>query len=1099
MQISVFASFEIRPLQPILEFWLRRLGWNCQVDLKPTYQVVQQLISSSPNLPGVDVVLVRPEDLDASQLAPVLRARTAATGRRCLACCCRDGGAAQPEPIPGVEWLKPEQLALYHSGGPMPVSSELPFSELYYTALATALVRALTPSIVKPIKLMVVDADNTLWDGVVAEDGVHSIRMRADFQAFLRAQVEAGCLLAVCSKNQREDLEAVFSVHTEMGLEARHVLAWLVGWESKSSQILQLLEQLNLGAESVLAFDDNAVEVAEIRAAGLQAVQVPQAAHVPDLLQHLWWFDQAQATPVDARRTELYREQAQRDSEQSRAASLADFVAGLNMEIRLKPLEDEHLERASQLTYRTNQFHLSPRTRTPAEWAGGLGVWVSDRIGDYGLVGLVMLEEGKVATLLLSCRVLGRGVEHAVLSQLKADSDSPKLQVAFHSSPRNQPAARFLEELLGAHPQEGWNELSGDFRWNPTRTSPSRPAPSRPQLTGACPQLCQVAESQWLADQILALAQARPRRSRPALAQSYLPPRQPREAQVAQIWEEILAVEPVGAMDGFFELGGDSLAMVSVLNRLQQLWGSAPSLDHFLRNPTVAGLAEESPVPSDRVELSWVSQLSDEEVESLLSQMENETSIDTVVIPTAGRPEALLRAVGSFHQHLRQHGRPTRLLITDQSTAVQSAQTRPLLAELARKHSIDLVYAGWEEHQQIRQGLVTQGFSPELVTFALGGGELQGCGSNRNMMLLLCGPTRLLSVDDDTLASQLVYGDIQAPVRYAPGAEAEDITYFGEPVAQTPGPVDLLTLHERLLGRAGLELGDWPQLRPDAWVAATFNGLHGDCGLGAPFGLWEEPLGLLALNQASHRQLVQSEAHYREALLSRHHLRLAPVPTVSNGVCTLSTFMAMDASRVNAPWWPALRGTDRLFPALVSAIHPEALYGHVPVAAPHQPLQERRFSPGELFRNAGGIDVSRFFLECIRLWKPGDLSGAIPRLNSLGAHLQELASQDFSSLLLPALRQQNATFAARLRERTGPLWWRDDLEEYFSRVEKAQQKTDYWIPVDVQARLGAEAAAVKTRDLLRLMGQLLQAWPQLLEAVEHGELRQRCLNPTATV
>ncbi|MBN9420500.1 MAG: HAD-IIIC family phosphatase [Candidatus Eremiobacteraeota bacterium] len=1084
MQISLYASFEVRPLQPVLEFWLRRLDWDCEVDVRPAYQLFQQLLAPAPEQPGVDVILTRPQDLGSGGLEELQKALQARPSRTCLAYCCPDG----ERPEGSSEWLPPELLSLYESGACVESHSELPFTETFYAALGTAIMRSLTPLLVKPIKLLVVDADNTLWDGVVAEDGLENLRVgeeRRRFQAYLSRQVESGCLLAVCSKNHRSDVESVFERHPDMVLKPDQVLSWLVGWEGKSRQILALLSELNLGLESVLVLDDNAVEIAELRASGLQAIQVPEAGELLGFIQHFWWFQDARATSEDRLRAQFYRDQRNREQARVDAPGLLEFVAGLQLQIRIEPIAPEHRLRASQLTYRTNQFHLAPRSRSETECENGLGVWVSDRFGDYGMVGLLVAPEGRVETFLLSCRALGRGVEHAMLRHLAQQSQT--LSIRFQTSERNQPAAQFLQQILGCPPQEGWNELdvaqARRWVWQPP-VAEAATARKPESLTGACPELCRVAEEQWRAGQILAAARAQQRRAR-HLSSPYLAPADLRQQQAARVWEEVLSLEPVGLHDGFFELGGDSLAMVRVLNRLRELWGSAPTLDQFLRNPTVAALAEELPAETgpQPIEMSWVADLSDEEVEKMLARLESESSIESLAIPTAGRPQAVLRAVTSFHQHLREHGRPTPIVVSDQSAPAQSRETREMLSDLARQQQIDLHYLGSQEQQELRRDLVGAGFEPALIHFAFGGHELQGCGSNRNLLLLLGDGARYFTVDDDTLASHLIFGDLQAPVRYCRGREAEDVSYASESRPPQPGSrPDLLTLHETLLGRLGVELGDWPQLPAEAWVAATFNGLHGDCGLGAPFGIWEEPLGILALNEPSRQRLVEQEAHYRASLLSRRHLRLPPVSAVSDGACSLSTFMGLDATRLLPPWCPVLRGTDRVFPVLVKAILPSALLGHLPVAAPHEPLVERRFSPGELFRNTGGIDVSRLLLECIQLWEPGTATTPEDRLRSLGGYLKELARADLGEVLGPVLQRRNDLWASSLLESSGPAWWRDDVSQYLDRVNQAQRQADYWIPVDLRAIVGRDRAVEKSVESLRWLGELLQSWPDLLEA-----------------
>src|SRR5262249_26896556 len=182
--------------------------------------------------------------------------------------------------------------------------------------------------------------------------------------------------------------------------------------------------------------------------------------------------DTLKLTTEDRRRSEMYRENREREQWRERSVSLGDFIAGLELEICIAPMSPDQLSRVAQLTQRTNQFNFTTRRRSESEIqiiardSQILAVTVKDRFGDYGLVGVVIYDSRgdalNVDTFLLSCRILGRGVEHRVLAELgriACEQNARRLDVHFRPSTRNQPAADFLQKVGEAFRQP----LNGGF------------------------------------------------------------------------------------------------------------------------------------------------------------------------------------------------------------------------------------------------------------------------------------------------------------------------------------------------------------------------------------------------------------------------------------------------------------------------------------------------------------------------------------------------------------------------------------------------------------------------------------------------------------
>ncbi|MGH7968951.1 MAG: HAD-IIIC family phosphatase, partial [Limisphaerales bacterium] len=289
------------------------------------------------------------------------------------------------------------------------------------------------------------------------------------------SQREAGKLLCLCSKNNQEDALEVFARRLDMPLRREHLTAVRLNWSAKSENLKDLARELNLGLDSFIFLDDNPVECAEVRAncPEVMVLQIPEEPEgLEKFLQHCWAFDQLELTTEDRRRAELYQEEKKREQLRAATPSLADFVAGLDLQVTIQAMPGEQVGRVSQLTQRTNQFNAHPRRLSPPETQQLLGkgqmltVEVRDRFGDYGVVGAIQCERRQstlqVELFLLSCRVLGRGVEHQMLARLGQVARQQQLEwvsVHFVRTAKNKPVEEFLENVGAAFKQP----LNGGF------------------------------------------------------------------------------------------------------------------------------------------------------------------------------------------------------------------------------------------------------------------------------------------------------------------------------------------------------------------------------------------------------------------------------------------------------------------------------------------------------------------------------------------------------------------------------------------------------------------------------------------------------------
>jgi FkbH-like protein len=292
-----------------------------------------------------------------------------------------------------------------------------------------------------PPKAVVVDADNTLWSGIIGEDGISGIGIGgaypgnafSAFQLALQRLARRGVLLALCSKNNPAEVDAVFADRAEMVLRPEDFASIRVNWEPKSANIASIAAELNIGLDSVVFIDDSEYELAEVRAAlpEVRCLRVPEElAELPDLLASTGWFRYQRVSAEDSQRTLMMRQERERDVART-AISPEEFLASLDLRVTFTSAGPEHVGRVTQLINKTNQFNLTTRRRTEAEVSALIGagdartfvVEVDDRFGSYGLVGVAIAtgvgsSSWELDTLLMSCRVLGRGVETAFLAAI---------------------------------------------------------------------------------------------------------------------------------------------------------------------------------------------------------------------------------------------------------------------------------------------------------------------------------------------------------------------------------------------------------------------------------------------------------------------------------------------------------------------------------------------------------------------------------------------------------------------------------------------------------------------------------------------------------
>jgi FkbH-like protein len=601
---------------------MRELGLPAELRFAAYNQVFQELLDPAGllarNTSGVNVVLVRFDDWPAGQAAEFVDAvRSAAVRMSVPLIVVLCPGAVQLDDVlddavrrgvaglPSVYLLTAAEIAELYPVAEVhdPDGNELgrvPYTPLYFVALATALARKIHAIAAPPFKAIALDCDDTLWAGICGEDGPEGVVLdppRRGLQEFMAERRRAGLLLALCSKNNPEDVAATFRAHPEMPLAPADFVARRINWDSKAGNLVSLAEELEIGLDTFILVDDNPKEVQEVQAGAPQvlALLLPaRAAEIPAFLAHVWAFDRARLTEEDRRRGEMYAQRAERGRAARSSASLEDFLASLQLEVKIAPLEPAQVDRVAQLTARTNQMNATCIRRTAAEIQRlseeCLTVHVTDRFGSYGLTGAMLFRVAASAlvvdTFLLSCRALGRGVEHRMVARLGEIALEHRLQtveIPFVAAQRNRPALLFLESL-------GAVAIEGIFRFNAADAAAVQyraPAVSPcglpgPEPTPPAPPPARVAYARIAGDlrtpeQIFARLRATSRR-RTSLCDIDAP-RTALERDLVALWAELLNVEAVGIHENFFELGGHSLLAVQLLSRVRQIYAVDLSLE----------------------------------------------------------------------------------------------------------------------------------------------------------------------------------------------------------------------------------------------------------------------------------------------------------------------------------------------------------------------------------------------------------------------------------------------------------------------------------------------------------------------------------------
>ncbi len=353
-------------------------------------------------------------------------------------------------------------------------ASRLAVSADMFRKYSCGLVRSFSTLFRAPRKVLCTDLDNTLWGGILGEDGPNGIATESAFpgncylayQQYLKQISSRGILLAIVSKNNEADVREAFHIRAaDLALGLDNFVAHKISWNEKADSIRELAKELSLGLDSFVFVDDSPEECEAIRQQLPEVAVVEAPALEPwklvEILSEQSFFDAASVTGEDVTRVQEYKAQAQRAVLASSASSRDEFLASLGIVCSFQSALQAPLSRAVQLLVKTNQFNLTTRRRSAAEveqFAAEKGgqavvVRVRDRFGDAGVVGLALArmhgDSCILDSLLLSCRVIGRGIETALLAHVCENAlraGAKRLVGEFIATSKNAPCEHFYTD-----------------------------------------------------------------------------------------------------------------------------------------------------------------------------------------------------------------------------------------------------------------------------------------------------------------------------------------------------------------------------------------------------------------------------------------------------------------------------------------------------------------------------------------------------------------------------------------------------------------------------------------------------------------------------
>ncbi|HBM17254.1 MAG TPA: hypothetical protein DD381_13070, partial [Lentisphaeria bacterium] len=654
LNIVISASFTPEPIKVALKCFLSELGINCNVEFSSYNQIFQELLVEASkfhmNESGINIILFSltdwvPNSKIENKMVYLERLKSNINSFLCalenykknrttktILCLCPsiiiDDNLESKQEILELESsllaelklrMKEDYILSYNDVLGFEDFEEIfnytgykeghiSYTSCFYNILGMFLARRVYALIKLPYKVLVVDCDNTLWKGVCGESENYEIEIdtvRRDFQNKILDMYTNGILICLCSKNTEEDVFKVFEQNKEMVLRKEHLANWKINWNAKSKNIYDLATELNLGLDSFIFIDDNPVECAEIRSKlpEVLTLNIPKGNLLLErFLKNVWAFDVLTATDEDKIRTKQYRDNIKRENIRKEHFNFEEFIKELELKILVEAINFDDIPRVAQLTQRVNQFNSTTIRRSEDEikkllYEDGFIIFtvkVNDRFGDYGLVGAIIgylnNNDFVVESFVLSCRILGKGVEHKFLREVGHFAKSKNInniKIDFAHSGKNIPIFNFLKNIKNQNESFKDNkiifsisvddavnicfnskQLSKIFDQKPITKLAVKTNNRTEKEINAIKAFAEKINS---IDEVNKFIINSGSRKRENTFIKYVKPRNNIEKLVAENWQNLLSIEKIGLLDDFFKIGGDSILGIQLSSRLSSI------------------------------------------------------------------------------------------------------------------------------------------------------------------------------------------------------------------------------------------------------------------------------------------------------------------------------------------------------------------------------------------------------------------------------------------------------------------------------------------------------------------------------------------------
>lgn len=677
--LTVASTFTTNMLQESFLFWQSVTGVNIRYDFSPYLQIEQFLQEYSMNglrQDGYFIIILRLEDLAfqresefdmdleyirtrASDLTKILIRSVLERPTRFIVIFCPQSSVVKQNPILSAGLQELEKSMITQLGEAKQIYSicsgklmnsfdsdvgyessiglvgQVPYTEYFYEFLGMIIIRTIYGFEKPPCKAIILDCDNTLWAGIAGEDPISQIKIPEElreFQQFLRRCKETGIALCLCSKNNREDVVAVFEKHPDMVLKLSDISFDRINWQSKSQNIAEICTEANLTSSGMIFIDDNPAECAEVSAncPDITVIHLPESLSERNrYIQNFWAFDILKITAEDLSRIDQYRIEKFRTDLRNQSSSFAEFIKGLNLQIAIRAAAESDFARISQLSYRTNQFTTGSAGLSENQIRDSLKnhdffvVEVADRFGDYGLVGVIKGHKAEdiylVDSFFLSCRSLGRGVEYRCLSFIgdhAEDIGCTHVRIELRRTARNQPIQLFFGNTLLLCQNREESLLSYQVPCEVLQRvifNPDESGCHSAFVFGRQSGTDSVTERFSIGDQILDRI-ARQYSNCEILHQQILSMRKLRHSKgttadanvevtfdssestdiekvINKIWSDSLGRDGIDVHQNFFDAGGSSILLPHIVQKIQQYLKKDVTLVELFQYPTIFSLS----------------------------------------------------------------------------------------------------------------------------------------------------------------------------------------------------------------------------------------------------------------------------------------------------------------------------------------------------------------------------------------------------------------------------------------------------------------------------------------------------------------------------